>query len=269
MWLLKLSRDSKSKRGRVVFLLLLLSFFVCINSSFLLTFFSHIKTADFPASADIWGLGVILYVILSGHYPFGEGVEVLGNIVRARYNWEHQRWKTVSGDAKRFLAKLLVADPQERLTMDQLLQDPWLAGVIVPPVPSGGLDVEALRVPSQIMVKEASILSGEPSTKKAKLEVSSGSVPVEKRPREKQESAAAAVAPPQPPAEEEEDEGKKQAQEHAPSEEPKKRAKVDAPKPAALKKLKVADLRVKCTELGISSEGTKDQMIARILAQYE
>lgn len=226
--------------------------------------FSHVKTSDIPASADVWGLGVTLYMLLSGLYPFGDGAEVLGNIVRARYGLEHQRWKSVSGDAKRLLGKLLVANPQERITIDQLFQDPWLVGVTVPPVPEGGREVEPQRVPTQIHVVEhlSSQVSREPSNKKAKLETPS---PVERRSSVAKETQEQQPVTSQPKSEPDPEPEPMEVHEGG----SQKRAKIDAPKLATLKKLKVADLRVKCDELGISSSGTKDQMIARILAQYQ
>lgn len=220
--------------------------------------------AQLSPAVDVWGLGVSLYMLLSGVYPFGDGVDMSLNILKARCNWEHVRWKTVSGEAKRLVGRLLVANPEERIKIDELLQHPWLAGVVVPSLPSGGTEVEPERVPSQIVVLEPPTnkaeASGEPVSKKAKTSSSVSSA-----------TAVAAVAAParSTSTSAEKRSRPEEEEQEAPAQDSKKRPKGEAPKASALKKLKVADLRAKCTELGISSAGTKDQMVARILELYD
>ena len=61
---------------------------------------------------DMWSVGVICYVLLSGLSPFsGENdSETYQNIARAEFDFEDEAFKDMSGEAKDFIQKLLVKD---------------------------------------------------------------------------------------------------------------------------------------------------------------
>ncbi|CAH8288900.1 unnamed protein product, partial [Schistosoma turkestanicum] len=65
-------------------------------------------------AADMWSLGVICYVMLSGLSPFmGESQgETLANIIRVKYNFDYAEFAEISNDAMDFIRKLLIKDPK-------------------------------------------------------------------------------------------------------------------------------------------------------------
>lgn len=75
--------------------------------------------------ADIWALGVVLYTLMSGKFPFkGESNKDLFNkIKRAQYSLP----EGISIEAKALLLKLLQIDPEKRISSDQTLEDNWLS----------------------------------------------------------------------------------------------------------------------------------------------
>ncbi|CAH8848665.1 unnamed protein product [Trichobilharzia szidati] len=79
-------------------------------------------------AADMWSLGVICYVMLSGLSPFmGESQgETLANIMRVKYHFDYPEFAEISNDARDFIKKLLVKDPRKRLTATECLQHQWL-----------------------------------------------------------------------------------------------------------------------------------------------
>ena len=63
---------------------------------------------------DMWSLGVLMYVLLSGYLPFqGDNrAEVFSKIAEGRYHFNHKEFKMVSNDAKELITKLLIVDPK-------------------------------------------------------------------------------------------------------------------------------------------------------------
>ncbi|XP_033247038.1 titin isoform X8 [Drosophila miranda] len=78
--------------------------------------------------SDMWSVGVICYVLLSGLSPFmgDTDVETFSNITRADYDYDDEAFDCVSQEAKDFISQLLVHRKEERLTAKQCLESKWL-----------------------------------------------------------------------------------------------------------------------------------------------
>mmetsp|Transcript_82515 Transcript_82515/g.246051 ORF Transcript_82515/g.246051 Transcript_82515/m.246051 type:complete len:589 (-) Transcript_82515:112-1878(-) len=78
---------------------------------------------------DLWSLGVIVWMLLSGYPPFhGDEKLMMAKIKAGQADWSHKsRWKPVSDNAIDFLKKLLNKDPQQRMSAQEALRHPWLA----------------------------------------------------------------------------------------------------------------------------------------------
>ncbi|KRK00248.1 myosin light chain kinase, smooth muscle isoform X18 [Drosophila yakuba] len=79
--------------------------------------------------SDMWSVGVICYVLLSGLSPFmgDTDVETFSNITRADYDYDDEAFDCVSQEAKDFISQLLVHRKEERLTAQQCLESKWLS----------------------------------------------------------------------------------------------------------------------------------------------
>jgi Serine/threonine protein kinase len=88
---------------------------------------------SYDERCDVWAIGVITYLLLSGDPPFGgcggpeSLMEVRSNILAGRFKFEPREiWESVSQDAKDFICKLLVTDPTKRPTAKICQQEQWL-----------------------------------------------------------------------------------------------------------------------------------------------
>jgi len=81
----------------------------------------------YGTQADMWSLGVIMYILLAGYPPFNGSNqrELFRLIKKGRYEFHEQYWSDVSSDAKDLVSKLLIVDPEERLTPTQALNHKW------------------------------------------------------------------------------------------------------------------------------------------------
>ena len=90
--------------------------------------FLGIRLRCYTSSVDIWALGCILYFMFSRSTPFEDNEKMLSNIIEAKYSFEEPAWGAVSEAAKDLIGKLLVKNPDERLTAKEILEHPWSLG---------------------------------------------------------------------------------------------------------------------------------------------
>ncbi|NWZ58583.1 DAPK2 kinase, partial [Haliaeetus albicilla] len=80
------------------------------------------------SATDMWSIGVITYILLSGLSPFqGEtDAETLSNVVAGTYEFEERCFSQTSEMAKDFIRQLLVKEPGHRMTAAECLVHPWI-----------------------------------------------------------------------------------------------------------------------------------------------
>ncbi|KAF4028135.1 Protein kinase domain [Phytophthora infestans] len=82
---------------------------------------------------DSWSLGTVLYILLCGYHPFDpEGErsdnEMIASIKSCSFEFDDDGWGTISDEAKDLVRHLLVLDPDDRFSMTQVLEHPWIVG---------------------------------------------------------------------------------------------------------------------------------------------
>ena len=86
---------------------------------------------EYYEAVDVWCLGALTYILLAGYHPFDKhsnlSTKKIVEKVRARgYDFEGANWKRISNAAKDLVARCLVYPPEERYTINEFLQHPWI-----------------------------------------------------------------------------------------------------------------------------------------------
>lgn len=82
-------------------------------------------------AVDVWALGIILFVSLSGSFPFlhADRQQLVRAIVHGHFSFYANRhiWDSISVRAKDLIRHILVVDPQQRYSLEQIAHHPWVA----------------------------------------------------------------------------------------------------------------------------------------------
>lgn len=78
--------------------------------------------------ADLWSLGVIVYIMLVGYPPFDDNdlVQLVKKIKYRPVKFDAPEWSLISSEGKQFLTNLLDKDASSRMTAQQALEHDWL-----------------------------------------------------------------------------------------------------------------------------------------------
>lgn len=104
----------------------------------------EVLNENYTMQADLWSCGVVLYIILSGTYPFpGSNQDQIKSKIRAGPpDMKSRAWEKISGAAKDCIQKLLNPDPAHRPTAEEILRHPFLSGEC--PLTDSPLDAEVI-----------------------------------------------------------------------------------------------------------------------------
>jgi calcium-dependent protein kinase len=88
----------------------------------------QVLQGNYDQSCDVWSIGVIMYILLSGGPPFcgNNPDEIVQQVMQGKYSFEHEFWEGISADAKNLIDKMLMYDPRERYSAGQVVDHVWI-----------------------------------------------------------------------------------------------------------------------------------------------
>ena len=89
---------------------------------------------NYNKQCDIWSCGVIMYVLLSGHFPFFGKTEqeIKKKILSGKFTFNKKYFENVSDKAKDLIKKCLIYDKNKRITAEEALKHEFFADDINP-----------------------------------------------------------------------------------------------------------------------------------------
>ena len=87
----------------------------------------EILQGNYTEKCDIWSMGVILYILLSGDPPFNGPSDnaIYAKIAKWKYSFPEKKWGNISDQAKDLIKHMLLPE-NERYNAKQVLAHPWV-----------------------------------------------------------------------------------------------------------------------------------------------
>ncbi|XP_043189080.1 serine/threonine-protein kinase D1-like isoform X1 [Amphibalanus amphitrite] len=85
-----------------------------------------LRNKGYNRSLDMWSVGIIIYVSLSGTFPFHDDEDINDQIQNAAFMFPPHPWKSISQEAIELISCLLRVKAQRRFTVDKSLMHVWL-----------------------------------------------------------------------------------------------------------------------------------------------
>lgn len=104
----------------------------------------YVRTGAVWKAADMWSVGVIVFLLVTGYPPFNGDSQALifRRIKQGQYRIPSQ--SNLSASVQELIKMLLVMEPSKRLTAEQAMKHPWVAGETATDTPLDARVIESL-----------------------------------------------------------------------------------------------------------------------------
>jgi len=112
-----------------------------------------LKGEGYDEKADVWSVGVLMYIILTGEPPFAGDTfsEIEENVLAGNFKIDSGIWDFISPSGKDLVSKLMCVNPLERITIVESLNHHWWVEVeATSTAPLPQFMLESLRALTQV-----------------------------------------------------------------------------------------------------------------------
>lgn len=87
----------------------------------------EVLKGDYDEKCDVWSIGAITYIMLSGEPPFlgKTNNEIFKKIVNEEVTFDKSKWKKISNEAKSFIRECMNKNPDKRFCAEKALNHTW------------------------------------------------------------------------------------------------------------------------------------------------